>query len=324
MSDWQAIRDAIDQAKAIVLTTHENPDGDGIGSALALYHTLQRYGKIVYMHQFSPVPRIYRFLEGSSQMSSGAYFVPETEVDVIISLDCGDQRRLAMPDTFFEKRTLINIDHHDTNSYFGHINVIETDACATGAMVYDLMQALGMPLCKNTAQSIYVTLMTDTGSFRYPCSSSDVYRLAATLIDAGAEPWPIAVEVYESATLGRMHLLAACLSTLHMSFQGRVAWLRIDQDMYVKTASDVEDTEGLIDYGRCVSGVEMAVLIREDAQDLWKVTFRGKLKIDVGELAQKLGGGGHAYAAGCAISGTYDEVFAKVNQVIGGVFDCEH
>jgi len=323
MKPWQDICTAIEQAQGIVLITHENPDGDGIGSALALYHALKYAGKTVYMHNFSPVPRIYHFLDDSDKASSGALFQPSSTVDTIISLDCGDQKRLAMPTSFFEHRTLINIDHHDTNNCFGHINHVQNDACATGSMVYDCIQALGIPLCKAIAQSIYVTLLTDTGSFRYPCSSSEVYRLAATLIDAGAEPWPIAVEVYESATLGRMRLLAACLATLELSHNKQVAWLRIDQSMYKETGADVEDTEGLIDYGRCIAGVEISVLLREDAPERWKVTFRGKLHTHVGKLAQHLGGGGHAYAAGCLVTGTYTDALKQVQTVIGSQLDSD-
>lgn len=321
MTLWQDIRAAIDQAEAIVLVTHENPDGDGLGSELALYHALMQYGKKVYIHNYSPVPRIYHFLQGSHVITHGYAFQPESAVDLIISLDCGDQKRLVMPDSFFKNRLLVNIDHHDTNSCFGQLNCIQKDACATGYMIYDLIQDLGVEINQAMAQNLYVTLLTDTGSFRYPCSSSQVYRLAATLIDAGAQPWPIAVEVYESATPGRMRLLAACLSTLSMTLNGRVAWLRIDQSMYAETASDVEDTEGLIDYGRCIDGVEVAILIREDRDGVWKVTFRGKLDTHVGELAQVLGGGGHAYASGCSLRGSYDEVFAQVQIVIGSSFD---
>ncbi|MDQ6962893.1 MAG: bifunctional oligoribonuclease/PAP phosphatase NrnA [Mariprofundaceae bacterium] len=318
---WQDIHAAIDQAEAIVLVTHENPDGDGLGSELALYHALVQYGKKVYIHNYSPVPRIYRFLAGSDVITHGCDFQPDSTVDLMISLDCGDQKRLSMPRSFFDQRLLINIDHHDTNNYFGQLNHIQKDACATGFMIYELIGVLGITISAAMAQSLYVTLLTDTGSFRYPCSSSYVYRLAAILIDAGAEPWPIAVEVYESATPGRMRLLAACLSTLKMTFDARVAWLRIDQAMYQATDSDVEDTEGLIDYGRCIQYVEIAVLIREESQDFWKVTFRGKLDTHVGELAQMLGGGGHAYASGCALCGSYDEVFAQVHDVIRSSLD---
>jgi len=322
MNTWQDIHAAIDQAKAIVLTTHENPDGDGIGSVLALYHALKKYGKTVYIHHFSPVPRIYHFLEGSDDITSGNSFTPTEEVDVIMSFDCGDQKRLALPDSFFHHRTLINIDHHDSNSCFGDINHVQVGACATGAMVYELIQRLNIPVCKAIAQSLYVTLLTDTGSFRYPCSSAHVYRLAATLIEQGAEPWPIAVEVYESVTPGRMRLLAACLATLQLTHANKVAWLYIDQAMYLSTESDVEDTEGLIDYGRSIAGVEVAILIRQDVNEQWKVTFRGKLQTNVGLLAQRLGGGGHTYAAGCSLKGTYEHVFSKINLIIGSTFNC--
>jgi len=315
--DWQPVIRVLDDARHIVLMTHCNPDGDGIGSQLALYHALQAAGKSVCMHNCDGVPRIYRFLEGSEQVSSGQKFTGAPP-DVIVSLDCGARSRLGMPEAFFDSATLINIDHHASNADFGDINVVDSRYCATGAMIFDLMCSMGSPLSTAAARAIYTAVLTDTSSFRLSNVTPDVHRLAAQLLAAGADPWEINIHVYESDSLAGIHLLTACLGTLELDHDGRSAWLHIDREMYEQAGADVEDTEGFIDYGRRVRGVEIAVFIRPDAApDTWKVTFRSKKTADVSKLAAKFGGGGHVHAAGCRIRGSMSEVREQVRQAVG-------
>lgn len=314
--DWQPVIRVLDDARHIVLMTHCNPDGDGIGSQLALYHALQAAGKSVCMHNCDGVPRIYRFLEGADQVSSGKTF-SGMQPDVIVSLDCGARSRLGMPDAFFDRATLVNIDHHASNAEFGDINVVDSRYCATGAMIFDLMCSMGNSLTPAAARSIYTAVLTDTSSFRLSNVTPDVHRLAAQLLDAGAEPWEISTHVYESDSLAGIRLLTACLGTLELEHDGRSAWLYVDRNMYEQAGADVEDTEGFVDYGRRVRGVEIAVFIRPDTEaDTWKVTFRSKKTADVSKLAAKFGGGGHVHAAGCRMQGSMTEVREKVRQAV--------
>ncbi len=320
--DWCPVIDAIEQADRIMLITHCNPDGDGIGAQQALYDFLSATGKQVSMHNRDGVPRIYRFLKHADQVGKGDWSGTQT-ADLIIALDCGAFGRLGMPESFFAGATLLNIDHHASNKQFGDINLVEARYCATGAMIFDLMLAMQAPLSEASATAIYTAVMTDTASFRLASATPAVYRMAASLIEAGAKPWPITVHVYESRSLAGMQMMTACLSTLEIKNDGRSAWIYVNQDIYRQTGADVEDTEGLIDYARSIDGVEVAVFMRVDEHDssCWKVSFRGKTWANVGDLAASLGGGGHAYAAGCVLRGSLQQVCEKIQQAVDKVLD---
>lgn len=317
-TDWQPVIDAIGQADSILLTTHCNPDGDGIGSQLALYEALLALGKKPVMHNRDGIPRIYRFLEHAGQVQQGDWPAMEDAPELIISLDCGSFNRLAMPEAYLQGRTLVNIDHHASNKSFGNVNVIEHRYCATGAMVFDLLLAMDVTITATIASAIYTAVLTDTSRFRLANATADVYRMAADLIDAGAEPWPISVAVYESHSLGGLNILKLCLDTLEINDDGRSAWIYVNQEMYEQAGANVEDTEGLIDHVRSIENVEVAVLIRshEAGDDRWKVNFRAKTFADVGSLASQLGGGGHKHAAGCVMRGDFTEVRSKVRQAV--------
>jgi len=314
--DMAGLCAAIQAASGILLTTHCSPDGDGIGSQLALYHALQSAGKPVFMHNRDGVPRIYRFLDGSGQVGAGAEF-NASDVDLIISLDAGSKSRLGFADAFFAGRKLAVIDHHASNDCFGDINLIDVSACATGAIVYDLIGRLALPISAASASALYVTLLTDTSSFRNENTTAEVHEIAVALIRAGAEPWPIAREVYESRSQAGFQLQALCMQTLELQNEGRSAWLHINEQMYRETGSDGEDSEGLIDLARGLEGVEIAVFMRPgDDSSSWKVTFRGKYAADVGALAVSLGGGGHRYASGCSIVGDFAAIRGNVEQAV--------
>jgi len=322
-TEWQPVINAIRQAESIMLTTHCNPDGDGIGSQLALYGALRAMGKKVVMHNRDGVPRIYTFLEHSGSIAQGDWPAANDAPEVVVSLDCGSFNRLGMPSDYLHEKMLINIDHHASNKEFGAINVIDRRYCATGAMIFDLLVTMEAPITAGIASAIYTAILTDTSRFRLANATADVYRLAADLIDAGAEPWPISVAVYESHTLAGVNILKLCLDTLEIRDNGRSAWIYVDREMYEKAGANVEDTEGLIDHVRSIEGVEVAVLIRshEAGGDRWKVNFRAKTYADVGALATLLGGGGHKHAAGCVLKGEYAEIEAKVRQAVSGLLD---
>jgi len=321
--DWQPVLAAIESADKILLITHCNPDGDGIGSQQALYDVLIGMDKDVVMHNFDGVPRIYAFLDYADRVQKGAWGTAKQDADLIIALDCGAKGRLGMPDTFYAGAQLVNIDHHVSNKYFADINVVDARYCATGAMMFDLLIAMDKTLNSASASAIYAAVLTDTASFRLPNATAQVYRMAADLIDAGAEPWPICVNIYESHPLAGLKILTACLDTLTLRDDKRSAWVHVTRAMYESTGADVEDSEGLIDYARSIDSVEVAVLIRcdENNHGAWKVSFRGKTTADVGAVAASLGGGGHRHAAGCLMRGSFDEVRVSVEQAVSRVFD---
>jgi phosphoesterase RecJ-like protein len=240
-------------------------------------------------------------------------------VDVIVSLDAGAKSRLGMPDHLFDGRTLINIEHHASNSHFGDINVVNIKASATGVIVYDLIRENGLPVSSAVAQAIYATILTDTGSFRQSNTTAEIHEMAAALIRAGADPWLVARSIYESNTRSRLDLLGMCLDTLETHDGGRSAWLHVDGAMYEKSGGVEEDTEGLIEFGRSLDGVEVAVFIRPGNNGAWKVSFRGKVEADVGTLAANLGGGGHRHASGCTLKGSFGQVRDQVRQAVSAL-----
>ncbi|MDX8405101.1 MAG: bifunctional oligoribonuclease/PAP phosphatase NrnA [Mariprofundus sp.] len=317
--DWQPVINQINQAKNIVLITHCNPDGDGIGSQMALFDVLsQRADLRLSMHNRDSVPRIYSFLQHADRVQKGDWPLDAAKPDLIIALDCGARGRLGMPEAWFDGSVLMNIDHHVSNRLFGDINLVDGRYCATGAMIFDLLIAMNTRLNADRASAIYAAVLTDTACFRLASATPSVYRMAADLVEAGARPWPISVEVYESRTLAGLHIMTACLDTLELRDDGRSAWVFVTDDIYKKTGADVEDTEGLIDYARSIHGVEVAVFIRSDetVADRWKVSFRGKTEANVGALAAELGGGGHVHASGCQLAGTLDVVRERVQMAV--------
>jgi phosphoesterase RecJ-like protein len=315
-SDWSAVSSTLNDAKGIVLITHKNPDSDGIGSQLALFHALKNMGKKVWIHNLHPVPRICRYLDGSNEAGMGDQFIHLDDVDTVVSLDCGAKSRLGMPDSFFAGKTLINIDHHASNASFGQVNIVDANYCATGAMIFDLFISLNIVMTPAMAAPLYVALLTDTASFRLSTVTADVFRMAASLVEAGADPAVAAKAVYASNTHARLELLKLSLDTLELHDDDRSAWLHVDQEMYLKTSADTEDTEGFIDYGRSIDGVLITVFVRPEGEDCWKLSFRGVNGMDVGVLAAELGGGGHRYAAGCTLYGTLAEVQKQTHPLV--------
>ncbi|MDQ6967667.1 MAG: bifunctional oligoribonuclease/PAP phosphatase NrnA [Mariprofundaceae bacterium] len=313
---WQPVLDAVQQAKQIHIIAHVSPDADTIGSQLAVYHALKAMGKSVVMHNRDIAPYICRYLPAVELITHGE--IPDGIAcsDVVIAVDAGSLGRLGVDPSYFEGKTLINIDHHASNTQYGSINVIDARYCATGAMIYDLLQYLNIPLDASSAAAIYAAVLTDTASFRLASVSADVHRMTADLIDAGADVELAAQSIYRSHKPARFELLKYALDSLDICHDGRTAWISIAHHLYEKTGLCGEDSEGFIDYARSIEGVDIAVFIREEKPQEWKVSFRAKSPCDVGVVAGKLGGGGHQYAAGCTLFGTLDKVQKEIKHAL--------
>ncbi len=316
---WQEVIAHLKVAKGVMIISHQSPDADTIGSQVALFDALTDLGIPVAMFNRDFVPRICRYLPHSALIQIAEK--PDlSAVDTIVAVDAGAQSRLGLAADIFAGKTLINIDHHASNPHYGDINVVNADYCATGAMIFDLIQHLGLKLSQNSAIAIYAAILTDTASFHLDKVDANVHRMTAELIDAGAEPAVAAAAIYDSQPLARLKLLTLSLQTLSIKHDGRSAWMHVDSSMLHETGADDEDSEGFIDLARSVDGVEVVVFIRPECQGRWKVSFRGKAGRDVGEIAAQLHGGGHRYAAGCAISGTLETAYAKVHHIVDSIF----
>jgi phosphoesterase RecJ-like protein len=301
----EILRD-IEAGSRFLLTTHEGPDGDAIGSTLGLANFLISLGKEVVIHSIDPVPEIYSFLPLAETVRQD---IPPGRFDVCFVLDVGEFRRAGkkiVAAVDIEK--FINIDHHATCESFGAINLIDPTAAATGVLIYRILVASGRSISYETALCLYVATMTDTGSFRYSNANREAFVVAGELVSHGINAWYVAEKLYESQPKARLELLALALTHLNVADSGKIASLAVTCDMYTQTGATAELTDGFVNYPRSISGVEVAIFFREMEAGKFKVGFRSKGKVNVAELAARFGGGGHHNAAGCVLSGELVDV----------------
>ncbi|MFC1767808.1 bifunctional oligoribonuclease/PAP phosphatase NrnA [Candidatus Margulisiibacteriota bacterium] len=305
----KSIYKAIKTAKKILVMGHTDPDGDAIGSMTSMYILLKNLKKKAVMYCPDEVPETYKFLPYSGKIKNK--LSPKLKFDLGIAVDCGDIKRLGSKINVRKMvKTLVNIDHHPDNTKFGDINYIRSISSVSEIM-YGLFNFCAQPIDKRAATSLYVGIMTDTGNFRYDYTTSDTLRIAADLVDDGANISGLAMKVYETKTMSAMKVLGAAMYGVKCSKSGRVAWSALTSDLMAATGARSEDLTGIVDAIRSIRGVEVAVLFRE-VEDGIKVNFRSKYKINVSAIAKKLGGGGHVRASGVMIKGDIDEVQQKV------------
>ncbi len=320
---FDRVIEKIREGKTFLVASHVNPEGDAVGSLLGLTLVLRAMGKDVTAFLEDPVPGIYGFLPGSDTIVHD--LVGRGPFDSVFAVDCGMKDRLGAALASFDHRgLLINLDHHATNNRFGDLNVVDAEASATGEVIYDLCMAGGLEITPEAAINLYVAIHTDTGSFRYSCTTAGSLMKAGELVKLGADPGDISMRVYENYPAVRFRLLALVLATLDIIDLGGevgggdIATLFVTTEMFRSTGADVDNADGFVNYARSIEGVEVGALFRECPGGEFKVSLRSKSYMDVGAVAMALGGGGHARAAGCTIEGSLEEVKARV---LGAVRD---
>ncbi|HEX2161596.1 MAG TPA: bifunctional oligoribonuclease/PAP phosphatase NrnA [Thermoleophilaceae bacterium] len=289
-------------ADKLLLTTHENPDGDALGSLLGMHGILTQLGKDALMYlspdEF-PLPHEYRDMENRDIIGG-----PPADMDerVAVFLDCGNIDR--MPVDFLQRDGIhiLNIDHHHDNTRFGTANLVDSKASCTAEIVWRLSKELGVELTTEIARALYVGLITDTGRFMYENTTSEAHQMAAELIEAGVEPHVIYSRIYESLPFERITLLQRGLATIRRFDGGTITMLHLTAEDFEQTGAVENDSEGIIDHARAVEGTAVAVLVREltgDRAGKRKVSLRATDgRVDVSEIARSFGGGGHRQAAG--------------------------
>lgn len=301
----------IHKRERFLVTTHVNPEGDAIGSALAMGLALRAFGKKVSLILRDPIPTRLRFLPESHLFQKVSDFGTELPAfDAMIVVDCGDLERVGFvkPDRP-PAPVIINVDHHVSNVGFGQINWILPDATASGVLVFQIIQALGIPMNAAMATALYTTLVTETGAFRYSNTTPETFHLAGDLTRWGADPCRIAEEIYSANSVGRLKLLARLLNSMGINAEGTAAWLLVPESLYEETQSTAEDTEDFINFPRSLTGVEVAFLLRETPEPgIVKASMRSNGRVDVSRLAMQFGGGGHKKAAGFSMKGNLEEV----------------
>jgi bifunctional oligoribonuclease and PAP phosphatase NrnA len=290
-----------------LLTTHLNPDGDGLGSQLALRAYLAAQGKNVRCINHSPTPQQYRFLDPDGSRIE-VYDTPRHRADVdaaecIIILDTNSSARIGNMEApvIGSVAAKVVIDHHLETDRFADHYIVDENAAATGEIVYKLLDHLtDGHLDKTMAVGLYTAVMTDTGSFRFPKTDRETHRITAELLQYGVDPADIYREIYERGPVNRLILLGKALEGLSLHHEGRVAVMRITHGMFHETGTDTDDTDGFVNYALQVDTVKIALFFTE-YNGLVKISFRARGDIWINELAKVFGGGGHQHAAGATI-----------------------
>jgi len=311
-SDLQAVADAIRSNDRFLLVTHENPDGDALGSLLATKLALDALGKdsVMYLYGDAPLPREYGFME-----LSGIRREPPDDAGerVLVALDCANETRMAPDTTLLESAPLtLDIDHHHDNSRFGQVNLVVGDASSTGEVLRDVFAELGVELTPEIAEALYIAVVTDTGRFQYTNTTSKALRLAAELVDAGADVHRVFQAVYESVELAKLKLLGRVLDRAQVYEGGRLVVSYLLRTDFTELNVAEAYSEGLIDHLRAVEGADMAALIREPPRREGpprRISLRASNdELDVSAIARKSGGGGHRQAAGFSSDDSVEEI----------------
>jgi phosphoesterase RecJ-like protein len=306
-------------AQRILFFMHISPDGDSIGSSLALVHALRKVGKEAFIVGVDPIPQIYRFLPDWDRWLLSWDRV-EGEWDLSCFLDCGavDRAGAALP-AVAKGKLILNIDHHATNTLFGDENWMDFSAAAVGELAYRLLKEMGLPIGADEAVCLYTSIVADTGGFRYSSTTAATHRIAAELLEAGVKPYDVAAQIFENETPGRLALLGRALADLQVDPSGKIAWITLTQRIFKETGATEEEAEGLVNWARSLSGVEVGLLFKETAEGPIRVSFRSRFMVDVGALAKSFGGGGHARASGCTLYGSVEEAQRRVLDAVRAV-----
>lgn len=301
------------QHTSFVLLSHVRPDGDAIGSQLALGYALMAAGKSVRLINEDGLPDNVAFLPGSEKIETPP--ADPIDAEIAIALDTATKPRLGDRSLHAASKAKLwlNIDHHISNPKYGDYNLIDSTSPATGQIIYELIKALDLPLPAETRDAIYVAVSTDTGSFQYPSTTAKTYDLAADLIRCGLDVGAINSSTYDNHPYRRVELMRALLNTLQICGDGKVASWELRDQTRIDLALKPEDSEGLIDIIRAISGVQIAVFFEELADGKIRVSMRSKdLALNVCNIATEFGGGGHALAAGIRMSGPLEAAREKV------------
>lgn len=306
----QEVLEQIRQRRQFLLTSHARPDGDAVGSLLALAGILRALGKTAAVVMSDPVPVIYHPLPHSDTVIHSSKVNGHYEAAIL--LECDSLPRTGLQG--LEKHFLISIDHHVSGKRFANVNWIDPSACACAEMVFQLGVAAGATITPEIASCLYTAVLTDTGSFSYSNTNAHTFELARQLIERGADPVRLAQNVYFSYPTSKMRLLGAALSRLHRD--GPITWMAVTREDMKQSEALEEDSEGLVNYALGISGVEVAIFFRETADHRVRVSLRSKGAVNVSAIAEKFDGGGHECASGFAVEGSLETAIERVLEAL--------
>jgi phosphoesterase RecJ-like protein len=303
-----AVVDALRAHQRFVVASHARPDGDAIGSSLAMAYALRALGKDVRVLSRDPAPPALAGFPGVDAIEitaeAGGGF------DAAVIMECGELARTGIAG--LDRGLVINIDHHPGNSGYGAVNWFDASAAACAELVFDLVEALGVPLSREIATHVYVAILTDTGGFHYSGISPRTFTICRKALEAGVEPIAVARAVFDNNSLARLRLLGSVLHAMTLAGGGRIAVLRVDAGILAACGATLEDADGIINMPLTVGTIVASVFLKHVAGDEYRVSLRSKGRVDVAAIARAHGGGGHTNAAGCTIHGAEGDVTADL------------
>ncbi|MBN7772144.1 DHH family phosphoesterase [Clostridium aminobutyricum] len=308
------IADVLWNAESVLLYPHVNMDGDCLGSAVALCAALRKIGKEAYVLIEDEIAAFLRFMEKD-------YCTEELQIikepDVCICIDCGEPERFKYrKDKFFQGKTTICIDHHLTTEPFADLNYIDPKAAATGEIIYELLNGMRIVIDKEIGEALYAAIATDTGNFQYSNTTKNTHEIVAGLFDCGIDHNKVSIQLYQNIRAEKILLQNRTLQTLKLFAQGQAAICCTTKAMLEETGGKMEETEGFIEVLRSISGVEVAVFVKEVTDTTSKISMRSKEKVNVAEISKEFHGGGHMRAAGCTLNmGTSEAMETMIDTI---------
>ncbi|WP_066072356.1 DHH family phosphoesterase [Alkalithermobacter thermoalcaliphilus] len=311
MSQINDVIDVIRRSDNIVITSHYSPDGDSIGSSVALYHMFKNICKNVYIVLDDKIPMNLQFLCNNISINKSEDL--NIEDYTLVCVDCGDFSRLSCSDQIKQNsKIIVNIDHHASNNKFGNVNYIDENASSTCELVYNLVYKLDKKLLdKDIAQCLYTGLITDTGNFMYSNTHSSSFKMAADLLSLNIDKQRIIENIYQSNPLNLIKLIGEAIGTIEV-INKTVACIEVTRELMDKYEIDFNDVDGIVNYARDINGVELAILFKEKSDSEIKISFRSKSYIDVNRIASKFKGGGHKRASGCTMNMSLKDAKSKI------------
>ncbi|MBI5266751.1 MAG: bifunctional oligoribonuclease/PAP phosphatase NrnA [candidate division Zixibacteria bacterium] len=303
------IRDAVERSSHVLVVSHVDPDGDALGSQLAMGQYLRDLGKTIHLMRDSQIPDKYAFLPGVEQIMPANSFPKGLAIDTAIILECPTLERVGSAAEFLTDRTtVISIDHHRDSMAFGAINWVDIGASSVGEMVSDYFGMVGYVPSRDVATQLYTAILTDSGRFRYQSTTAHTMRVAASLMEAGADPRWICDQVYYNMRPTTIKLIGRVLNTVEFHDSGRICMLTLTKEMFASTGAEEPESDGLVDFTMANRGVVAGILLKEANSSGTKVSLRSSNGVNVSAIAAEYGGGGHFNAAGCTIPKPMAEV----------------
>ena len=304
------IADALRTRERFVIVSHVRPDGDAIGSQLAMTLALRSLGKSVRAVSRDKPPAPMLVFPGVADIEIADHV--DDPGDAVIVMECGDLQRTGIAG--LERGFVINIDHHLGNTHYGALNWFDVSAAACGEMVFEVIRELGVPLTADIATHIYVAILTDTGSFHYSNITPRTFDICRQCVEAGVRPPAVARSIFDSNNLGRLKLFGAVLSRMQLDATGRIATVYVDRALATECGGTYDDTEGLINLPLTVKEILAVVFFKENGPNDWRISMRSKGEVDVNAIAKEFGGGGHKNASGCSAQGSREALTGLFNR----------